>query len=111
MKKHLLLLGIFCFIASASFSQTQMNNQKSSLIDGNEHRVIKDVESPTTPTISKLPSDFPKFLDTGNSKNDLQIFHDAKQKWITENPERFEKIKHLNLNESIQSKKNMNYEK
>jgi len=54
-----------------------------------------------TKTVSLLPSDFPVFVNTGNKKQDLANFHNAKQKWIKENPERFKEIQKLNLNESI----------
>ncbi len=46
---------------------------------------------------NNVPEDFPKFIDTGNPKKDLDNYYKAKQEWIRKNPERFEKIKHLNL--------------
>ncbi len=47
--------------------------------------------------INGVPEDFPRFKDTGNPKADLDRYYQAKQEWIKNNPERFEKIKHLNL--------------
>ncbi len=44
-----------------------------------------------------VPEDFPRYIDTGNPKIDLVNYYNAKQKWIKKNPERFEKIKTLNL--------------
>ncbi len=46
---------------------------------------------------NNVPEDFPRFIDTGNPKKDLDNYYKAKQEWIKNNPERFEKIKHLNL--------------
>jgi nitrate/TMAO reductase-like tetraheme cytochrome c subunit len=46
---------------------------------------------------NNVPEDFPRFIDTGNPKNDLDNYYKAKQEWIKNNPEKFEKIKHLNL--------------
>ena len=50
-----------------------------------------------TKTSVSIPADFPKYIDTGNPKKDRADYHEAKQKWIKENPEAFEKIKHLHL--------------
>lgn len=47
---------------------------------------------------STIPNDFPKYVDTGDSKQDKAKFHEAKQAWIQKYPNRFEKIKHLDLN-------------
>ncbi len=47
--------------------------------------------------INDVPEDFPKFEDTGHPKADLDRYYRAKQEWIKNNPEKFEKIKHLNL--------------
>ncbi len=44
-----------------------------------------------------VPDDFPRYKDTGNPILDKTNYHDAKQKWITDHPVEFEKIKHLNL--------------
>lgn len=47
--------------------------------------------------INNVPDDFPRYIDTGNPKEDAARYHEAKQIWIRKNPDRFEKIKHLNL--------------
>jgi len=44
-----------------------------------------------------VPDDFPKYIDTGNHKIDAANYYNAKQQWIRNNPEGFEKIKHLAL--------------
>ena len=44
-----------------------------------------------------VPEDFPKYINTGNSKTDAAHYYQQKQLWIKNNPERFEKIKHLAL--------------
>jgi len=44
-----------------------------------------------------VPEDFPKYINTGNSKTDTAHYYQQKQLWIKNNPERFEKIKHLAL--------------
>lgn len=46
---------------------------------------------------NNVPSDFPRYIDTGNPKQDCARYHEAKQDWIRNNPELYEKIKHLNL--------------
>lgn len=46
---------------------------------------------------NNVPEDFPRYKDTGNPKQDCARYHEAKQEWIRNNPERYEKIKHLNL--------------
>ena len=46
---------------------------------------------------NNVPDNFPRYKDTGNQKADLDKYYKAKQKWIKKNPERFEKIKTLNL--------------
>ena len=46
---------------------------------------------------NNVPDDFPRYKDTGNPKTDLAKYQKAKEKWIKKNPEKFEKIKTLNL--------------
>lgn len=41
--------------------------------------------------------DFPQYFDSGNYKNDQDVYENAKQAWIKANPYKFEKIKHLSL--------------
>jgi len=48
-------------------------------------------------TSQNIPDDFPKYIDTGNPKIDKDNYYEAKQEWIKNNPERFEKIRTLNL--------------
>jgi hypothetical protein len=44
-----------------------------------------------------VPDDFPRFKNTGNPKQDADNYHQAKQLWIKNNPEKFEKIKAIAL--------------
>ncbi|MFH2094245.1 MAG: hypothetical protein ABIJ16_00990 [Bacteroidota bacterium] len=59
--------------------------------DGNTVVVAEEVER------TMIPESFPKYIDTGNPKEDEAAYYEAKQKWIREYPDEYEKIKHLNL--------------
>ena len=116
MKKQskFILLLLFVFVVSIGYAQEAVKVEKP---DGEKAEQTvkapqKHVEVILTKEISndgkvitkktvretKIPEDFPKYVDTGDPKNDRVRFYEEKQKWIKENPERFEKIKHLNLN-------------
>jgi len=106
MRKTILFAFAFS-IASFAFSQTnksqklekaprENNSEYCASCPKSDTNIDKDKH-----VVSKLPSDFPKYIDTGNKKQDLATFHEAKQKWIKENPERYKKLQKLNLNESI----------
>ena len=41
---------------------------------------------------SKLPSDFPKYINTGNKKLDDANYDNAKQEWINNNPQRYKAL-------------------
>ena len=41
--------------------------------------------------------DFPIYIDTGNEKQDEEIYEQRKKEWIKNNPKKFNKIKHLSL--------------
>lgn len=56
-----------------------------------------DIYSDEYRNANGVPEDFPRYKDTGNPKLDKANYHDAKQLWIKNNPERFEKIKQLAL--------------
>ena len=64
----------------------QTHNQRPTKIHSEEYRIANNI-----------PSDFPRFIDTGNPKVDGENYFNAKQAWIKANPTRFEKIKHLSL--------------
>jgi len=105
MRKTILFAFAFS-ISSFVFSQTNNNQKIEKAPRENSSGYCASCPKSATnvnnqETISQLPTDFPVFIDTGNKKQDLANFHDAKQKWIKENPERFKKIQKLNLNESI----------
>ncbi|HBS88459.1 MAG: hypothetical protein A2W91_15025 [Bacteroidetes bacterium GWF2_38_335] len=46
-----------------------------------------------------IPEDFPKFVDTGNPESDNATFKTAKDKWIQENPERYDMMHNTQKNE------------
>jgi len=98
----LLLSTLWSLAQQKKASSTQSTIQNQSISYPDKDAVLRQ---------EPLPSDFPIFKETGNPKQDLANFHDAKQAWIKANPERFEKIKHLNLNVSIPKRNNSNYEK
>lgn len=103
------------FFVKFSFSQNSRNEnlQPASKENPKEVQVAKNQvvielskemdENGNVKVVSKeisrvmIPESFPKFIDTGNPKTDEANYHDAKQKWIKEHPEEFEKIKHLHL--------------
>lgn len=45
----------------------------------------------------EIPESFPKYIDTGNPKEDEANYYEAKQKWIKDHPDEYQKIRHLNL--------------
>lgn len=59
--------------------------------NGQQKVVAKEVKT------IEIPESFPKYIDTGNPKEDEARYYEAKQKWIKEHPQEYEKIKHLNL--------------
>lgn len=56
-----------------------------------------DIHSEEYRQKNNIPDDFPRYINTGNEKQDEELYFNAKQEWIKNNPERFEKIKHLAL--------------
>lgn len=75
-----------------TIAKHQVNVKLEKKIDENGKEVI--VSETTT---IRIPDSFPKYFDTGNPKKDEADYYDAKMKWIEENPDEFEKIKHLKL--------------
>ncbi len=81
---------------------TQSKNDKSVVVKKTKANVetVKDVPNYPSEEYLKahqVPDDFPRYKDTGNPKLDNARYHDEKQQWFQKNPDRFEKIKHLNL--------------
>ncbi len=50
-------------------------------------------------SIKSLPADFPKYKDTGNPEADKLDYKTRKEKWISENPERYKAL--LNKNAAV----------
>ena len=69
-----------------SYQTQQTHSQRPNYKYSDEYRVANGI-----------PDDFPRFVNTGNSKQDYNNYYLAKQLWINNNPTRFEKIKHLSL--------------
>lgn len=103
-----LLLTITFIIPLIIFSQTgnnnnSINNRKNGVVIKKVTSSVKIKEIPLPYPDEEflknnnVPESFPRYLDTGNSKEDLERYHNQKQKWIEEHPEEFEKIKHLKL--------------
>ncbi len=44
-----------------------------------------------------IPDDFPRCLNSGNQRQDEDNYYKAQQIWITNNPDRFKKIKNNSL--------------
>jgi len=111
--RKIIALTIALTISSFVFSQTNNNKELKKALKNNntEHYSSCPKSVNNSKTKSLLPADFPKFIDTGNAKLDDNNFHKAKQKWIKENPIRFQEIKHLNLNLKNKNSKIINDEK
>ncbi len=71
-------------------TQVKVELQKNLDSEGNINYNVKE-------TRIEIPVSFPKYIDTGDPKHDEENYYQAKQLWIKEHPEEFEKIKHLNL--------------
>ena len=67
-------------IKSSSQSETMNKRNGTSL---KKHELVSGKE---------VPSDFPKFITTGNKEKDATAHKTAKLKWINENPERYQTL-------------------
>lgn len=111
----ILILVLIFMLPFLSFSQQTVNKEPINKSLSTSVAVKKQINpiaigSQTVPNEQKIdiysdeyrnsngvPIDFPHYIDNGNPKLDKANYHDAKQEWIKNNPERFEKIKHLAL--------------
>jgi hypothetical protein len=116
--KKIIVLASMLVVSSVVFSQTNQNSNNKTL-KGKKEVLKEDPNKKGCPSCPKsdnefgqtesidinfeikklevvLPSDFPSYVDTGNPKQDLANFHEAKQEWIKNNPENLKKIKHIN---------------
>ena len=103
MRKLFLAFAMLSLFSAVSFAQVNVketNNSNKELLKTAPNSELSQSENNLN-TTQKLPEDFPVFKDTGNKKEDRKIFHEAKQEWIKNNPERFEKIRNYNLNQSM----------
>lgn len=105
-----LTIALILMLPLLSFSQKTVNKETNNKSESTAIVVKKQIqplvvhsERPTYiysdeyRNSNGVPEDFPKFVNTGNSKLDADTYYYAKQLWIKNNPERFEKIKHLAL--------------
>lgn len=53
---------------------------------------------------NSLPPSFPKYVNTGNAKEDQKRYHEAKQNWINNNPEIYKNISSVNQKKQMISK-------
>jgi len=111
MRKAVFTVLSAFFLSFMSYGQQVQENtvSKKTQLETNVKQVSTDKTDVKEKSITKfknmeqyrqennVPNDFPRYKDTGNPKADLDRYHKAKQKWIKKNPERFEKIKTLNL--------------
>ncbi|MCX7863393.1 MAG: hypothetical protein N2449_10410 [Bacteroidales bacterium] len=105
MKTFLISLFLFsCLFSYSQQVQNSLNKRQSVKLEISEVKVLekKPEIGPCYPNEAYLkqnnvPDDFPRYIDTGNPKEDCARYHEAKQIWIQKNPERYEKIKHLKL--------------
>ena len=103
MRKLFLAFAMLSLFSAVSFAQVNVketNNSDKELLKTAPNSELSQSENNLN-TTQKLPEDFPVFKDTGNKKEDRKIFHEAKQEWIKNNPERFKKIRNYNLNQSV----------
>ncbi len=82
--KRVLFLGISCFFSSWILSAQTVNS--------NQHTngTSRDTENTRVESTSQLPG-FPVFVNTGNPEIDNANYAAAKEKWISENQELYNK--------------------
>ena len=112
--KSLHIIGIMCLISATSHSQN--NDAKSNESSREElkierevkvvevqhatNRAIESSSQETPPTgfskssqnsseVQAIPSDFPKYIDTGNAVQDSANYKQRKKEWIENNPSRY----------------------
>ena len=92
----LLCILLFCLnIANASSQEAQSNNSKTL------QNQLKQ----------EFPADLPKYVNTGNEKEDIERYNQAKTEWIEKNPELYEEMSKKNINKEEKGKKLEDVEK
>lgn len=81
--------------------ETKEDKTKNNLVNTPDN--LKKKEDNVQPDQKKLPQDFPKFEDTGNPEIDKENYFKRKEKWISENPEKYKALFDNNSGESNQN--------
>jgi hypothetical protein len=100
----LLILSFLIVITSTTYSQqttvrppAKVSSSKSKI--SSKNRVLKETATKQVTLVAKklpsgkeVPSDFPKYVNTGNKEKDRAFHKAAKLKWRNENPERYSAV-------------------
>lgn len=111
MKTRFLILSFFLFpfIVFSQQSEKKDNIQKKETYNTDVKKLVltQDQQMGATQMIKPssenermllgIPDDFPRCLNTGNKRQDEDIYYKAQEVWIKNNPERFKKIKNTSL--------------
>lgn len=109
MRKLLLTISVLAFISTVSFSQTiKVENTKlqteeltskdakvqtqQDFLTQKKERFMTYSDS-TFRTENKIPNSFPKYVNTGNIKEDTSLFDTSFKSWVKNNKEEYDKIK------------------
>lgn len=79
----LLCFTLLTFLSHAQVEKVQYKPTPMKALDKTTPVTKPDYSQP-----SNLPSDFPKYVDTGNSTQDIENYKAAKSVWYANNPER-----------------------
>jgi len=110
MKKYVLIIITIAFIsgvkAQSDVDFKSLNYTPNLLLqDAHEEVGVKKADISALPEKyteeyrkkHNIPEDFPKYIDTGDRKHDMNLYHERKQEWIKNNPELYNRIKHISL--------------
>lgn len=101
MKKLSLLffmITVYTTVVYSQETQTKHSSQIKSAEKTTNNAISVNPESTGT---NDLPSDFPKYINTGNSELDNKNYHDAKTAWYNSHPEEAKKFTGDNYNGKI----------
>ncbi|MEM7102955.1 MAG: hypothetical protein AAF502_07500 [Bacteroidota bacterium] len=83
------LLFLSCTVYGQAVVDDDRNDYKPTTVKV-EQNAQKQVTTKKATPVSF--ADFPKFVDTGNPVQDAKAYKEAKQKWIEENPEKYQSL-------------------
>jgi len=111
--KKITLIAIMLWISGAVYSQqVKETSAKRNLVSVSKSKPVKAKQTPeqrhqyfvnkknkyiswnteSFRSQNNIPADFPKFIDTGNTENDVRNFEISVKRWIDQNPEEHKKI-------------------